>query len=113
MSLSQLATSSGISKGYLWTLENEPEDKRPSAETLYAVAEALGVTMSELLGRQLLATTPDDVPESLRLFAKERELTASDVRMLAGIQFRGARPQSSERWQYIYDAIRMSRSLDG
>ena len=111
LSLSQLAASAAVSKGYLWSLENEP-DKRPSAETLYAIAEALGVTMSTLLGRRLLATQPTDVPESLREFAEAKGLPESDVRMLAGIEFRGARPQTRERWEHIYNAIRLSRTLD-
>ena len=111
LSLSQLATSAGVSKGYLWSLENEP-DKRPSGETLYAIAEALGVTMSTLLGRRLLTRQPTDIPASLREFAKEKALPERDVRMLAGIEFRGVRPQTRERWEHIYNAIRMSRTLD-
>ncbi len=111
LSLNQLATSAKVSKGYLWSLENEP-DKRPSAETLYAIAEALGVTMSTLLGRRLLTEQPTDIPESLREFANEKGLPIKDVRMLAGIEFRGVRPQSRERWEHIYNAIRMSRELD-
>lgn len=111
LSLSQLAASSRVSKGYLWSLENEP-DKRPSAETLYAVAEALGVTISALLGRRLLATRPTDVPDSLREFADANGLPDRDVVMLAGIEFRGARPQTRERWEHIYNAIRLSRTLD-
>lgn len=111
LSLNQLATSAQVSKGYLWSLENEP-DKRPSAETLYAIAEALGVTMSTLLGRRLLAEPPTDIPVSLREFANDKGLPEKDVRMLAGIEFRGVRPQTRERWEHIYNAIRMSRELD-
>ncbi len=111
LSLNQLATSARVSKGYLWSLENEP-DKRPSAQTLYAIAEALGVTMSTLLGRRLLTKPPADIPRSLREFANEKELPEKDVLMLAGIEFRGVRPQSRERWAHIYNAIRTSQALD-
>lgn len=110
-SLSQLAVEAGVSKGYLWSLEKAP-DKRPSAETLYAIAEALGVTMSDLLGRRLLAMPPTDIPDSLREFADAKGLPENDVQMLAGIEFRGVRPQSRERWEHIYNAIRISRALD-
>ena len=110
-SLSQLAAEAGVSKGYLWSLENVP-DKRPSAETLYAVADALGVTMSDLLGRRLLAAPPTDIPDSLRAFASDRGLPENDVQMLAGIEFRGVRPQTRERWEHIYNAIRISKALD-
>ena len=88
LSLNQLATSAQVSKGYLWSLENE-SDKRPSAETLYAIAEALGVTMSTLLGRRLLTAQPTDIPDSLRKFANDKGLPENDVLMLAGIEFRG------------------------
>ncbi len=111
LSLSQLAMSAGVSKGYLWSLENVA-GKRPSGETLYAIAEALGVTMSSLLGRRLLTTQPTDIPDSLQDFARAKMLPENDVRMLAGIEFRGVRPQTRERWEHIYNAIRMSRTLD-
>jgi len=103
--------SAGVSKGYLWSLENVP-DKRPSAQTLYAIATALGVTMGSLLGRRLLTDQPTDIPESLQEFADAKKLPDSDVRMLAGIEFRGVRPQTPERWEHIYNAIWMSRTLD-
>ena len=112
LSLSQLATSAQVSKGYLWSLENKP-DKRPSAETLYAIAEALGVTMSALLGRRLLVKRPTGIPDSLREFAEAKKLPGNDIQMLAGIEFRDMRPQTRERWEHIYNAIRMSRTLDG
>ena len=111
LSLNRLATSAKVSKGYLWSLENEA-DKRPSAKTLYAIAEVLGVTMSTLLGRRLLTEQPTDIPENLREFADDKGLPEKDVRMLAGIEFRGVRPQTRERWEHIYNAIRMSRALD-
>ena len=111
LSLSQLAASAGVSKGYLWSLENVA-GKRPSAETLYAIARALGVTMSALLGRRLLTEQPTDIPTSLEEFAKEKGLPENDVQMLAGIQFRGVRPQTRERWEHIYNTIRMSQTLD-
>lgn len=111
LSLTKLEAKSGVSKGYLWSLENE-EGKRPSAETLHAIAKALGVTMGALFGRELLTKVPTDVPNSLREFARDRELPDSDVMMLAGIEFRGVRPRSRERWELIYNAIRLSRTLD-
>lgn len=111
LSLSQLAMSAGVSKGYLWSLENAA-GKRPSAETLYSIAKALGVTMSSLLGRRLLTKHPTDIPSSLQEFADAKRLPESDVRMLSGIEFRGVRPRTRERWEHIYNAIRMSQTLD-
>jgi transcriptional regulator with XRE-family HTH domain len=113
LSLTQLAEEAGVSKGYLSALENNPTSKRPSAETLYGIAKALGVTMSDLLGRKLLSTPSTHIPEGLREFADQENLPEADVRMLSAIQFRGEPPQTKERWQYIYTAIRTSESMDG
>jgi transcriptional regulator with XRE-family HTH domain len=112
LTLTELATSAGVSKGYLSSIENDPDDKRPSAQTLYAVANALGVAMSDLLGEKLIVEQSYDVPESLREFADEAKLPSADIEMLASIQFRGERPKTPGRWRHIYDAIRMSRTLD-
>jgi transcriptional regulator with XRE-family HTH domain len=113
MSLNQLAERSGISKGYLSALENEEHaTRRPSGETLYSVAEALGVTMSDLMGRKLLTEGPGEIPASLKEFAEEAGLPQRDVAMLAAIEFRGEPPRTRERWSYIYNAIRTSADLD-
>ncbi|MFG2056139.1 helix-turn-helix domain-containing protein [Micromonospora sp. NPDC048930] len=112
LSLSQLAEQAGVSKGYLSTLENDPQARRPSAETLYTIARALGVTMSDLLGRKLLPAAATEIPTSLREFAEEEKLPEADVRMLSAIQFRGEPPRTKERWRYIYTAIRTSEAID-
>jgi transcriptional regulator with XRE-family HTH domain len=112
LNLSQLAERSGVSKGYLWALENEPSARRPSAETLYAVARALGVTIADLMGRAVLSAPPADIPDSLREFAEEEGLPEADVQMLASIQFRGEQPRTKERWRYIYTAISTSAAID-
>lgn len=112
MSVNQLAEKTGISKSYLWSLENEESAARPSGETLYAIAKELGVTMSDLLGRQLLTEQSHTIPPTLREFAQAHGLPATDVQMLANIRFRGETPRTKERWQYIYDAIRTSEMFD-
>ena len=112
VSLNHLAQEAGVSKSYLWSLEHEPSAARPSAQTLYAIAKALGVTMSDLLGRQLLTDAPDEIPDGLKEFAEAEGLPESDVRMLANIRFRGEQPITAKRWSYIYEAIRTSRLLD-
>lgn len=112
LSLSQLAEQADVSKGYISALENDPDTRRPSAESLYAIAKVLGVTMSDLLGRKLLSTSTTEVPASLRAFAEEEHLPEADVRMLSAIQFRGEPPRTTDRWRYIYTAIRTSESID-
>lgn len=112
LNLSQLAAEAGISKGYLWSLENDQDARRPSADTLYAIAKALGVTMSDLMGRKLLPAAAPQVPDSLHEFADEEGLPEADLYMLASIQFRGEQPRTKERWRYIYTAITTSRAID-
>ena len=111
-SLSELAKRADVSKGYVWSLENEADHNRPSAQTLYAIAKALGVTMSDLLGEKLIVEPDWNVPPSLRDFADEIGLLQADVQMLASIKFRGEKPKTRDRWRHIYEAIRMSASLD-
>lgn len=52
--LDQLAEKAGISKSYLWELENR-ESQRPSAEKLLAIADALNVTTTYLLEENITA----------------------------------------------------------
>ena len=112
LSLSALANKAQVSKGYLHRLESDTSDARPSGKTLYALAEALGVTMSDILGRKLLVPAQPEVPTALREFADEEDLPEADVVMLASIEFRGESPRRKERWRYIYNAIETSRGLD-
>lgn len=112
LSLSGLADRTGLSKGYLSSLENNHEPRRPSADVLYRLANELGVTMSDLMGRRLLPSASTEVPPSLAEFAEEDGLNQADVAMLASIQFRGDQPRSSSRWRYIYQSIRNSKQMD-
>jgi transcriptional regulator with XRE-family HTH domain len=91
---------------------NDQDARRPSADTLYAIAKALGVTMSDLMGRKLLPAAAPQVPDSLREFADEERIPEADLSMLASIQFRGEQPRTKERWRYIYTAITTSRAID-
>lgn len=112
VSLSQLAETAGVSKSYLSNLENRLEDKRPSADVLFKLSKALGVTMADLLGHQVQFDEQVVIEPSLKDFAAAEHLSAADVRMLASIKFRGDPPRSVARWRYIYQALRTSRELD-
>ncbi len=113
MSLAQLADASGISKPYLVRLENEPSN--PSLELLGRLAEALDVTVADLLGGPRYRVDQGElhVAPLLRAFADEQALSSAEVRTLASIKFRkGDEPRSTERWAYIYNSLRLSRGLD-
>jgi transcriptional regulator with XRE-family HTH domain len=109
--LTKLAKEAKLSKSYLSEIE-KGEAPRPSGKTLYSLAKALGVTMSDLLGRALLTDSNETVPASLLEFAEDMRLPAADVRMLATINFRGEKPRTKERWAHIYSAIRQSDWMD-
>lgn len=108
LSLTDLARLSGVSKGYLSEIEGNPA-ARPSAATLFKIASALGTSVGELLGKGGPDTQPADldIPESLREFATEAALPDAEIRMLAGIRYRGKAPKTKDDWRYIYESIRL------
>jgi transcriptional regulator with XRE-family HTH domain len=112
LSQAALSREAKVSAAYLSELEGG-QGKRPSGQVLMRLATALGVTIAELLGEKVrpgqMAVEPD---ESLLDFARERNLPASDVEMLAGIRFRGDPPRTTRRWAMIYDTIVSSQMLD-
>jgi transcriptional regulator with XRE-family HTH domain len=113
MSPTELSERAEVSKSYISSLESETEpERRPSAEILYKLARALGVAMSDLLGKTpALASRQERTPELLR-FAREYRLPESDIEMLASIQFRGDQPRTVDRWRFIYEAIKNSERMD-
>ncbi len=109
----QLAKDAGISRSYLSELENGTGNhRRPSANVLYALGKALGVSMSDLLGQPLIVESTSKPSSSLLRFAEEDGLAQADIEMLASIKFRGEAPRSSDRWRFIYQAIRNSSGID-
>lgn len=113
MTVSQLAATTGLSKSYLSELESgKGSAQKPSAETLYAIAKALGVAMADLLGKPVLVEADPKPPTSLLTFAKRAKIPSSDVAMLANIKFRGEKPKTPERWAFIYQAIKNSAAMD-
>lgn len=113
LSLAQLADAAGLSKAYL--LKVESGGTNPSLGVLGQIAGALDVTVADLVGGPAVRFDVDDadVPASLRAFADEADLTSAEVRTLASIRWRrGDEPRASERWRYIYDSLRLSRSMD-
>lgn len=113
ISAGELAKDAGISRSYLSELENGAGNHtRPSARILYALGKALGVSMSDLLGRPLIIESANKPSSSLLRFAEEDGLARADVEMLASIKFRGEAPRTPDRWRFIYQAIRNSSAMD-
>jgi len=102
MPLSELARRSGVSRGYLHLIEKG--ESSPTEEKLAAIAEALGVIISDLTGE--LDDLPFEVPASLREFAEANNIPSADVVMLNKINYRGKRPQNAAEWQALYLVIK-------
>jgi transcriptional regulator with XRE-family HTH domain len=114
LSLSQLAAATGLSKAYLVRLETDP-DSNPSLAVLRQIADALDITVADLVDRPKLTVDESElrISPSLRAFADEAGLTQGDARTLASIRWRkGDEPQSVERWRYVWDSLNLSRQLD-
>jgi transcriptional regulator with XRE-family HTH domain len=63
LTLDALATKAGLSKSYLWELENR-ESQRPSAEKLTALADALGVSASYFIEEDVRAPEERHIDEA-------------------------------------------------
>jgi transcriptional regulator with XRE-family HTH domain len=114
--LEQLARAAGITKGYLWQLE-EGTTSNPTLQTLQGIAKALDKTIAQLLfGGPLVkpAMHPielTELPESLKTFInrqnlQNRPLTNEDIQVLANIHYRGQRPTTEEDWDMLYSLIK-------
>ena len=104
LSLSALARASKVSKGYLSQIENDAAP-RPSGDTLFKMANALGTTVADLLGREIEPTAREISPVLIE-FAREASLPEADIQMLAAIRYRGEQPHSIADWRYLYESIR-------
>ncbi len=107
--LADLTRETKVAKGYLWEILKGTA-KKPSANTLYEMARALGTSVPDLLGKEETSsqTTPTKISSSLRVFAAEEKLPEEDVRILAAINFRGKQPKTKEDWGFLYQSIKRS-----
>lgn len=114
MSLARLASATGLSKTYLIRLETD-ETSNPSLGVLSQITDALDITVADLLDRPKVRLDESEIaiPTSLRVFADEAGLGASDVQTLASIRWRqGDTPKTPERWRYLWEQLSMSREID-
>jgi transcriptional regulator with XRE-family HTH domain len=83
MTLEQLATRTGCSKSYIWELENRESPPHPSAEKIFAIAGALGVTLEFLLEDG--QTEPDDAVVDEAFYRKFKRMSPEIKRRLRQI----------------------------
>lgn len=112
--LEQLATEAGISKTYLWELEHdENSEKRPSADVLLRIANALKTTIAELLSQPVVEVnkTKVDVSRSLIEFRELMQqlgepLSEDEFNDLAAMRFRGGQPRTKKDWYDLYQTLK-------
>jgi transcriptional regulator with XRE-family HTH domain len=110
MSLEDLASKAHVSKTYLWELEKDEEGvKKPSADVLLRLANALSTTIAELLALPTVRAQTEQVqlPPPLVEFSRLMEaqgttLTEQDLRDLAMMRFRGGQPRTAQEWMQVY-----------
>ena len=114
LTLDKLAAAAGVSKTYLWELENDKEGaKKPSAEVLLKIAEALSTTLADLLELPSIRADPTrlDLSASLKEFRDRMKklgtpLTDAEVSDLAAMRFRGGQPRSADDWHDLYRVLK-------
>jgi transcriptional regulator with XRE-family HTH domain len=119
LTLDQLAEKAELSKTYLWELEKDTKGtKKPSADVLLRIAQALSITIADLLA--LPAVRVDDTNVNLspslvefRDWMKKikEPLSDEDLRDLATMRFRGGQPKTKDDWYDLYRLMR--RSTEG
>ena len=82
MTLDELAALAGMSKSYLWELENRPSP-RPSAEKLNALADILGRPVAYFLEED--KATPEEVHMDEAFFRNYKNLNAADKNVVRTI----------------------------
>jgi transcriptional regulator with XRE-family HTH domain len=110
LSLAELARRSKISQAYLGQIERGVNGAHPSADVLYKIAFALGVPAGELLEKQIEDTDTEitEIPEELRKFALDEQLSDEEIKLLARIELQGHRPRTVKDWSYLYESIKRS-----
>jgi transcriptional regulator with XRE-family HTH domain len=93
----------------------ENQGGNPSLTSLAAIADALELTVADLLDRPRIVVDDDEVsvPASLRAFADEAKLSSAELRRLASIRWRQEeRPRTIDRWRFIHQSLQASQSLE-
>jgi transcriptional regulator with XRE-family HTH domain len=114
LTLDELAEKAGISKTYLWELENDKKGtKKPSADVLLRIAKALSLTIADLLSLPVVKTDSEkvDLNNSLvdfRDWMKKigEPLSDNDLKDLATMRFRGGQPRTKDDWDDLYRTLK-------
>lgn len=97
MSLEKLAEKSGVSKSHLWNIEQGRKD--PTTGVLEKIAEALGVTLRELMPDPQPTRKPTNIADLRERIAQPGRLHAADREIPVIGQVKGGRGlMAQENW---------------
>jgi transcriptional regulator with XRE-family HTH domain len=110
LTLKQLAEATGLSLTYLSDVERDRTQS--SIKTLRRIAQALGVTVGDLMEgvEDLGGVTDGALPAGLRELRADEEwggmLDEEWIRTLLRVDYRGQRPQTKQEWLEVFLALR-------
>ncbi|MEB3291906.1 MAG: helix-turn-helix transcriptional regulator [Synechococcales bacterium] len=104
LSQTELADKVGISRNYLSQIERG-ESTNLSWQVRQTLSEALGLSSDRSEPAPAIA---DTLPPGLATFASQAQLPPDDVQMLAKLKYRGNQPSTPEKWELLYNVIKMT-----
>ncbi|NET52656.1 MAG: helix-turn-helix transcriptional regulator [Merismopedia sp. SIO2A8] len=103
MSQQVLADKVGISRNYLSQIERG-QATNLSWQLRQRLTEVLGLQEEE----PSAASQENDYPPGLVEFAEKANLPPDDVAMLSKLQYRGQQPTTPEKWELLYNVIKVT-----
>ncbi len=103
LSQAALAEQVGISRNYLSQIERGKATNL-SWQVRQSLVDLLGIAATS----SPASTTATSLPEGLAAFAEKAQLPQDDVLMLAGLKYRGKQPTTPDKWELLYNVIKMT-----
>ena len=107
LSQEKLAQAVGISRNYLSQIERGKATNL-SWQVMNRLTAALGMKEEQEGESKTSIDERMDLPPSLVAFAQKAELPTDDVLMLARLKYRGQQPTTPEKWELLYNVIKMT-----
>jgi transcriptional regulator with XRE-family HTH domain len=109
LSQEELAKAVGISRNYLSQIERG-QATNLSWQVMERLTSVLGLQgeQSGILASGTETSAIADLPASLAEFAQTAGLPPDDVQMLARLKYRGQQPTTPEKWELLYNVIKMT-----
>ena len=107
LSIEDLAKATDVTRAYIHRLEKGLSN--PSAEILYRISLELDTTVGHLLGKEFrIDFSVDNIPDSLKKYAKDNDLDQSTIKRLARVAMRDGedrRQYNETKWRYLHQTI--------